>query len=251
MLPYLRPSHELFLLVSCVLISWTPSQVQGQQTLSPPSVSGGVSYPDAQVQRPVYRYYAGTYYYQYGVGNYGGYGSHGGCGCGSSYAGANTIYGGNFVPGPLRNPNTRIDYYRKYQKTPGLRQPGNTVPQNKPPRTREVPKEPEGFFRKPDFSLRTREDASGIRPVSNSLTSTASPGRIRISVPTEDAKVWVEGQLMSSTGKVRKFVSPPLSQGIVYEYDIEVRWTQQGQTRNQTRSVTIRSGDLLSVNLGS
>src|SRR5437764_70564 len=44
------------------------------------------------------------------------------------------------------------------------------------------------------------------------------------------------------TGTVRQFVSPPLEAGKSYEYTIRAQWQQDGQAKDDTRTVTVQAG---------
>jgi uncharacterized protein (TIGR03000 family) len=76
------------------------------------------------------------------------------------------------------------------------------------------------------------------------------PSRIQISVPTPDAAVWVEGVRMTTTGTTRSVVTPPLAAGN-YQYEIVVRWTEQGQLLTRTRTIFVRPGDRLTVTIAN
>ena len=60
--------------------------------------------------------------------------------------------------------------------------------------------------------------------------------------PTADAQVFFNGVLTQQQGTERAFVSPPLAPGKSYQYQIEARWTENGQTVDQTRSVPVTAG---------
>jgi uncharacterized protein (TIGR03000 family) len=71
---------------------------------------------------------------------------------------------------------------------------------------------------------------------------------INIRVPA-DAKVWFDGQSTRQQGTIRQFVSPPLPQGQDYTYDIKAEWTENGQTVDKTRTVTVQAGDRLTLDM--
>jgi uncharacterized protein (TIGR03000 family) len=68
----------------------------------------------------------------------------------------------------------------------------------------------------------------------------------RISVPTEDAQLWIEGEEMSGQGSSRLFVSPPLEPG-KYTYYFRSRWSENGKTMDRTKKVKVQPGDRISV----
>lgn len=65
---------------------------------------------------------------------------------------------------------------------------------------------------------------------------------LRLQVP-KDAKVWIDGTATTSTGEFRSYLSPPLTAGQNYTYQFRVQ-TGAGE---QTRSVTVRSGDRINL----
>jgi uncharacterized protein (TIGR03000 family) len=74
------------------------------------------------------------------------------------------------------------------------------------------------------------------------------PNAVHISarVPA-DAEIWVEGQKTSQRGPDRFFVSPPLTPGKTYTYDIKARWKQDGRDMERERHLTVRAGENYTV----
>jgi uncharacterized protein (TIGR03000 family) len=72
----------------------------------------------------------------------------------------------------------------------------------------------------------------------------------RIFVPTADAQIWIEGEEMADQGTSRSFVSPQLEPG-KYTYIFRARWTENGKTLDQTKKVSVRPGDRISVDFTS
>jgi uncharacterized protein (TIGR03000 family) len=70
-------------------------------------------------------------------------------------------------------------------------------------------------------------------------------GRVaaRVLVPEANAKLWIEGQEMNTTGLNRTFVSPPLDPGYSYSYTFRAQWTDNGKQKEETRVVQVRPGD--------
>lgn len=77
----------------------------------------------------------------------------------------------------------------------------------------------------------------------------ANVARISVQVPA-DAEIWVEGQRTRETGSVRNFVSPPLTPGRDYSYDIRARWNANGREHNVTKHVDVRAGSQVTVDFG-
>jgi uncharacterized protein (TIGR03000 family) len=73
------------------------------------------------------------------------------------------------------------------------------------------------------------------------------PANLEVAVPTDDAKVWFQGQLTRRTGKVRQFDSPPLAAGSSYTYEVRAQWMDGDQTVTQTQTVPVRAGERVRV----
>jgi uncharacterized protein (TIGR03000 family) len=79
-----------------------------------------------------------------------------------------------------------------------------------------------------------------MNPVSSTTTDTTA--HIDVTVP-DSAEVWVEGAKTKQTGSLRHFVSPPLTPGKDFVYDIRARWTDEnGHVVDQTRHVPVHAG---------
>ena len=64
---------------------------------------------------------------------------------------------------------------------------------------------------------------------------------LTVRVPT-DAEVWFGGQKTHQTGAVRRFVSPPLTPGQDYNYEVRARWTEAGEEVVQARRLVVSAG---------
>jgi uncharacterized protein (TIGR03000 family) len=64
-----------------------------------------------------------------------------------------------------------------------------------------------------------------------------------------DAKLYVEGVEMSQTGYLRQFVSPPLDPFRKSTYNLRATWEENGKPVEQLRTVRIRGGDHLDVDM--
>jgi uncharacterized protein (TIGR03000 family) len=93
-----------------------------------------------------------------------------------------------------------------------------------------------------------RYDYSGGRPVRVLLTSTGpdAPGEsaiIEVVLPDPRAEVFVQDAPTRQTGTLRRYVSPPLTLGPEYNYNIRARWTDpRGRIQIRDRNVTVRAG---------
>src|SRR5687768_827607 len=52
--------------------------------------------------------------------------------------------------------------------------------------------------------------------------------KIRVLVPTPDAKLWFDDTLTTGTGGDRSFLSPPLEEGKTYTYRVTIVWRENG-----------------------
>jgi uncharacterized protein (TIGR03000 family) len=68
-----------------------------------------------------------------------------------------------------------------------------------------------------------------------------SPAHVTVTVP-ESAQVWFDGAAMTSTGRVRQFVTQPLEPGRQVTYWIRARWSENGQNMNQIQPVEVTAG---------
>jgi uncharacterized protein (TIGR03000 family) len=66
----------------------------------------------------------------------------------------------------------------------------------------------------------------------------------------EDAVIWFEGQQMPRRAvMMREFISPPLTLGINYVYDIRVNWAEEGHRAEQALKVRVQAGDIICLDL--
>lgn len=83
------------------------------------------------------------------------------------------------------------------------------------------------------------------------LPAKATPAKetaaqVEVRVPV-GAEVWFDGNKTNQTGAVRQFQSPPLKPGERYAYEVRARWKAAGQDTEETRRVTVRAGDRVTV----
>jgi uncharacterized protein (TIGR03000 family) len=64
---------------------------------------------------------------------------------------------------------------------------------------------------------------------------------VTVNVPA-DAQVWFDDNATTSTGGVRQYVSPPLTPGKGYTYEVRARWIDNGKEVTQTQQVEVRAG---------
>lgn len=76
--------------------------------------------------------------------------------------------------------------------------------------------------------------------------SAEAPAYVEVRVSL-DAEVWFGGYKTTQTGSDRNFVSPPLSPGKSYAYQVRARWNSNGQPVEQERSVVVHAGERVVV----
>jgi len=82
-------------------------------------------------------------------------------------------------------------------------------------------------------------------------TSSTSTVHMRVNVPAADAEVWFEGAPTQQRGTTRDFESPPLTPGREYTYHIRARWMENGQMKDQTRTIRVQTGQSLNVDFNT
>ena len=78
-------------------------------------------------------------------------------------------------------------------------------------------------------------------PVEKSSSTKPARSNLVVELP-ENAKLYVDGQLMKSTSAKRTFVTPELDANQTYFYDLKAEFERNGQTVNVTGRVTIQPG---------
>lgn len=84
-------------------------------------------------------------------------------------------------------------------------------------------------------------------PQANAETE-QNAARLRLRVP-ENARVWFDDTETQQRGLDRDFVSPPLTPGKTYVYQIKAQWQENGQDVTRQQQVTVRAGDTLNLDL--
>ena len=86
-------------------------------------------------------------------------------------------------------------------------------------------------------------------PLANALPPASDPTCIRVAMrlPAADAVVTVNAAETKQKGTERVFQSPPLKEGQRYKYDVVARWTENGQSRAESRTVTATAGESVGV----
>jgi uncharacterized protein (TIGR03000 family) len=98
---------------------------------------------------------------------------------------------------------------------------------------------------------RNSDTRQSFYPPANGMTTGVGANEVALDVrvPTPDAQVMIEGQGTKQTGTMRRFVSPPLTPGKTYTYEIKCTFTQDGQKMTRTETVEVRPGARVTVDL--
>ena len=62
-----------------------------------------------------------------------------------------------------------------------------------------------------------------------------------------NAEVTVEKEKTTQTGPRRSFISPPITPGRTYVYELSAKWMENGQEVVRTRKVNVRAGQQVMV----
>jgi uncharacterized protein (TIGR03000 family) len=92
---------------------------------------------------------------------------------------------------------------------------------------------------------------SGGAALGGSVLSTDQPSldtaaHVTVDVPP-GARLWFEDQPTTTTGSIRQFMSPPLTPGTKYTYDIKASWNENGREVTQTQKVAVTAGARVQV----
>ena len=100
-------------------------------------------------------------------------------------------------------------------------------------------------FSQPGYSYQSAypSDAS----VGRISADAVGPVQANVRLPDANAKLWIEGQEMTSQGLERAFISPPIDPGSRYVYTMRAQWSENGKTKDETRQVRVAPNDRVTV----
>jgi uncharacterized protein (TIGR03000 family) len=76
----------------------------------------------------------------------------------------------------------------------------------------------------------------------------AASGRATVDVHVPaSAQVWFDDSATKQTGADRQYVSPPLTPGQNFTYDVRARWIDNGHVTDLTRTITVHANSVNSV----
>jgi uncharacterized protein (TIGR03000 family) len=101
-----------------------------------------------------------------------------------------------------------------------------------------------GYLGTASSSASALSNADILWPSSKAESRRDTRARIWLRVPA-DAEVWFNGAKTKQTGTLRCYLSPPLTAGRDYSYQVQVRWQKDGKTVERKRQVEVHAGDLL------
>lgn len=151
--------------------------------------------------------------YGFGVGA-----GHGGLGISFQCHGCYGAYGGWSCYGSPTPASLGGGVYTDPNTPPVTNEPGNTGGAVPPPPAKDLPK----------IDLPKGEQSK-------------ARSKVIIDVP-QDAKLYIDGQLMKSTAARRVFQTPDLVVGMDYFYEVKIEVTRDGKTTFQERRVIVRPG---------
>jgi carbonic anhydrase len=67
--------------------------------------------------------------------------------------------------------------------------------------------------------------------------------RIKVMLPSPDAKLWFNDAPIARTGAERAFASPALEEGKTYRYKVKATWKENGADVTREKKVVFRAGD--------
>lgn len=70
--------------------------------------------------------------------------------------------------------------------------------------------------------------------------------RIHVQLPA-DAVLWLNGRRMHRTGAERDYISPELTAGETYVYQVKARWAQDGAAKEETIEVKVRANKTTTI----
>ena len=88
----------------------------------------------------------------------------------------------------------------------------------------------------------------GVRQAGYAAEQTDGAALIEVLLPTDDARVWLDGNATSSRGTERRYTSPTLQVGHSYSYTVKASWiTDDGELRTVERQVPLSAGSRVLV----
>jgi uncharacterized protein (TIGR03000 family) len=80
-------------------------------------------------------------------------------------------------------------------------------------------------------------------------TAEANQVMLEVRVPMSDADITIGGETTTQKGMVRRYVSPPITPGRTYTYEINAKWMENGREINRTRTLQVMAGQRLGIDM--
>jgi uncharacterized protein (TIGR03000 family) len=181
-------------------------------------------------------YSGGGHYggYGYGHGYYGGWGGYN-RGWGGIYLGYGPYYG-NYGYYPWRSYAYTPGYYGY---SDGWYAPNYYYYDYAP-----------SYYSAPSDFYSSAPSAGGAGFYGTTEQSDPNVAHLTVTVPA-DAQLWFDGAKTSQTGETRYFVTPALTPGKNYSYEVRAKWMENGQEVDRTKRVQVHAGEQDMVSFSS
>ena len=100
----------------------------------------------------------------------------------------------------------------------------------------------------PDFTrlAAMQPESTGFSSSPSSSSDTdgvaADRARIRVNVPSQDAKIWFQGVSTEKVGTSRLFLSPELASGRSFSYLVRCSWTEENRENVRQQRIVVQAG---------
>ena len=84
--------------------------------------------------------------------------------------------------------------------------------------------------------------ASGDGPTILTATTLGNTANIRVTLPTAEAQLFIDGAAVTSTGVTRILATPELKPGATYQYELTAQWQEGSRTISEKRRVEVAPG---------
>jgi uncharacterized protein (TIGR03000 family) len=85
------------------------------------------------------------------------------------------------------------------------------------------------------------------QPAYSQPAYSADEARIRVTVPSADARVWLDDYETRQKGTQRSFSTPSLTRDRTYSYSVKATWEENGKEVSRTRQVDVKAGQETAV----
>lgn len=112
------------------------------------------------------------------------------------------------------------------------------------------------YYQQGPYNLDTISPYAYMRDTQKGLMPAQTPAHplavhLWVHLPTPNAELWVQDAKTRQSGLDRHYTSPPLEPGQPFHYHLRAAWTENGQRRESTRTVTVQAGQHVTVNFAA